>query len=56
MTESNKNMQWCPNKGCSYLIEKSEYAYTNQITCKCKYSFCFDCLREDHVPATCQLA
>jgi ariadne-1 len=55
MTDQNKNIKWCPQKGCDYMAEKTVYALKNVVECKCGNSFCFSCENEDHLPATCAM-
>jgi ariadne-1 len=55
MTDQNKNIKWCPQKGCEYMAEKTVYAIKNTVDCKCGNSFCFSCEYEDHLPATCSM-
>jgi len=52
-TDDNKNIKWCPQKNCNFIIEKSDYVMRNNITCHCGKSFCFSCGEEDHVPSNC---
>ena len=54
MTDHNKNMKWCPAKGCNYILEKPDFVDGSVATCKCGNSFCFFCENEDHLPATCE--
>ena len=43
MTDQNKNMKWCPMKGCNYIFERPDYFDSLVATCKCGNSFCFNC-------------
>ena len=54
-TDHNKSIKWCPQKGCSYIIEKSEYCNNNIVECRCGNRFCFKCGQEDHLPTECNL-
>jgi len=55
-TEDNKNIKWCPAKDCKYVIERSDYALRKIVQCRCGESFCFNCGKEDHIPADCNTA
>ena len=41
MTEDNRNIRWCPEKGCDNVIERSDYATRNTVECQCGKNFCF---------------
>lgn len=53
MTDQNKNLKWCTQKGCNYILERPDYFDNHTATCRCGNTFCFKCEQEDHVPATC---
>lgn len=55
MTDHNKNIKWCPQKGCEFMAEKTVFAIKNTVDCRCGNSFCFSCEFEDHLPATCSM-
>ena len=54
-TDHNKNILWCPQKGCNLIIEKPEYNFLGSITCSCGFEFCLKCQDEEHKPAPCEL-
>jgi ariadne-1 len=56
MVDSYKNMKWCPQKNCEYIIERPLYSSQSTVDCKCGFKFCFYCLNEDHMPASCEQA
>ena len=45
-TENNNNVKWCP-KDCGRCSRTDAHA-NQEITCGCKYVYCFNCLREGH--------
>jgi ariadne-1 len=50
-------MKWCPNPGCSNVIRCERKNRKEAVTCKCGFSFCFNCADSeigDHMPATCE--
>lgn len=53
-TDHSKNIKWCPQKKCNYLVERSDYANNNTCQCKCGKYFCFACGNEEHNPANCE--
>ncbi|KAJ4974464.1 hypothetical protein NE237_007638 [Protea cynaroides] len=52
--EWNKKIKWCPAPGCGYAVElvvRSNESY--DVTCRCSYSFCWNCSEETHRPVDC---
>lgn len=45
-TENNINVKWCP-KDCGRCSRTDAHA-NQEISCGCKYVYCFNCLREGH--------
>ena len=52
-TDHSKNIKWCPQKNCNYIVEKNDFSMKDTVSCNCGVSFCFKCGNEDHVPASC---
>lgn len=56
--ECNALLRWCPAPGCSYAVEVQETmasGSSQQIVCRCKHRFCFECGADWHEPVTCQM-
>eukprot|EP00761_Pharyngomonas_kirbyi_P012973 gb/GECH01013000.1/.p1 GENE.gb/GECH01013000.1/~~gb/GECH01013000.1/.p1 ORF type:complete len:601 (+),score=131.01 gb/GECH01013000.1/:1-1803(+) len=55
--EDNHQMSWCPSAPhCGRAIEcKAPPNSIVEIVCPCKHKFCFQCLKEPHLPATCEM-
>ena len=53
-TESNADFKLCPNPKCELIIQLPGHGM-NDIKCNCGNNFCFNCLRESHVPSDCYL-
>lgn len=56
-----KNMKYCPAPDCQFAIQNLSTAHKNNFTsstvlCKCGKLFCFKCGKDDHMPATCNMA
>ena len=50
----NRNYKGCPFAGCVMNAQRVEgVAHVGGVDCACAHSFCFDCLLEDHRPASC---
>eukprot|EP00808_Paulinella_micropora_P018833 g4736.t1 len=49
--EDSRNMKWCPQPRCEYIIKAS--GATKTVACKCGGKFCFTCNEEAHAPAEC---
>ncbi|GJZ12119.1 probable E3 ubiquitin-protein ligase ARI8 [Tanacetum coccineum] len=56
--ESNKKIKWCPGPGCDCAIEFDDDSYdadNYDVTCDCKYVFCWKCMEDDaHSPLNCE--
>ena len=52
-TENNTDIRWCPSD-CGCCVSSEEHS-NKEITCDCKYVFCFSCLREGHKPCFCEM-
>jgi ariadne-1 len=53
-TDDNKNVRWCPFKGCDY-ISISNLGGFKDVNCLCGNSFCFACGNELHKPCSCEV-
>lgn len=57
--ESNNCIKWCPSPDCAFVVNGSlmTHRFGDQptVTCGGSHQFCFDCSREPHNPATCQM-
>uniref|UniRef100_A0A7N0TK45 RBR-type E3 ubiquitin transferase n=1 Tax=Kalanchoe fedtschenkoi TaxID=63787 RepID=A0A7N0TK45_KALFE len=53
--ECSKTIRWCPSPGCKYAVEFTGLG-VQDVTCRCSYRFCWDCLDESHRPADCETA
>lgn len=56
-----KNMKYCPEPDCQFAIQNLSPVYKDSCTsstvlCKCGKLFCFKCGKDDHMPATCNMA
>lgn len=52
----NHSLRWCPSPGCTFAIRVNRLlAYRQNCTCKCGYTFCFNCGDENHDPIPCTL-
>ncbi|KAH9318558.1 hypothetical protein KI387_020327, partial [Taxus chinensis] len=52
--EDNRKTKWCPAPGCEYAVEFVLGSGCYDITCKCSYIFCWNCLEEAHRPVDCE--
>ncbi|XP_057861855.1 probable E3 ubiquitin-protein ligase ARI8 isoform X2 [Cryptomeria japonica] len=52
--EDNRKTKWCPAPGCEYAVEFVLGSGSYDITCKCSYIFCWNCLEEAHRPVDCE--
>lgn len=53
----NPFMKFCPSPNCTYTIKCERKNRKETVTCKCGFSFCFQCADYDigdHMPATCE--
>ncbi|KAI3834650.1 hypothetical protein MKX03_005990 [Papaver bracteatum] len=51
--EGNKRCKWCPAPGCSFAVEFDLGSEDCEVTCNCKYKFCWSCGEEPHRPIDC---
>lgn len=51
--EDNKKTKWCPAPGCDYAVDFSVGGGSYDVTCRCSYSFCWNCTEEAHRPVDC---
>ncbi|GKC75882.1 zinc finger, C6HC-type containing protein [Tanacetum coccineum] len=52
---NNKKIKWCPGPGCSYAVEFDDnFEDDYNVTCDCKYSFCWKCMEDTHSPLDCE--
>ncbi|OXU30621.1 hypothetical protein TSAR_002465 [Trichomalopsis sarcophagae] len=52
--ECNKLLKWCRSPNCNNAI-KVLYVDTKPVTCKCNYTFCFNCGENWHDPVQCDI-
>ncbi|KVI07510.1 Zinc finger, C6HC-type [Cynara cardunculus var. scolymus] len=45
--------KWCPAPGCDYAVDFIVGGGTFDVTCRCSYSFCWNCTEEAHRPVDC---
>lgn len=54
--QHNRSLRWCPSPGCGLAIKVNQLlAYQKNCSCKCGYSFCFQCGETSHDPIPCAL-
>ena len=52
--EDNRSTKWCPAPGCEFAVEIDMGSGTGyDVSCKCLYSFCWNCTEEAHRPVDC---
>ncbi|KAE8664109.1 putative E3 ubiquitin-protein ligase ARI8 [Hibiscus syriacus] len=51
--EDNRKTKWCPAPGCDYAVEFILGSGNYDVTCRCSYSFCWNCAEEAHRPVDC---
>ncbi|XP_071732112.1 probable E3 ubiquitin-protein ligase ARI8 isoform X2 [Rutidosis leptorrhynchoides] len=51
--EDNRKTKWCPAPGCDYAVDFIVGGGTFDVTCRCAYSFCWNCTEEAHRPVDC---
>ncbi|KAK9919207.1 hypothetical protein M0R45_027817 [Rubus argutus] len=51
--EDNRKTKWCPAPGCDYAIDFIVGSGSYDVTCRCSYSFCWNCTEEAHRPVDC---
>lgn len=52
--EDNRKTKWCPAPGCDYAVDFIVGGGTFDVTCRCAYSFCWNCTEEAHRPVDCE--
>ncbi|KAF7066580.1 hypothetical protein CFC21_072535 [Triticum aestivum] len=51
--EDNKKIKWCPAPDCTRAVEfLGDENY--DVSCMCKFSFCWNCTEETHRPVSCE--
>ncbi|GKV29063.1 hypothetical protein SLEP1_g38035 [Rubroshorea leprosula] len=51
--EDNRKTKWCPAPGCDYAVDFIVGSESYDVTCRCSYSFCWNCTEEAHRPVDC---
>uniref|UniRef100_A0A5B6ZUQ1 RBR-type E3 ubiquitin transferase n=1 Tax=Davidia involucrata TaxID=16924 RepID=A0A5B6ZUQ1_DAVIN len=51
--EDNRKTKWCPAPGCDYAVDFIVGSGNYDVTCRCSYSFCWNCTEEAHRPVDC---
>ncbi|GAB4855894.1 Probable E3 ubiquitin-protein ligase ari8 [Ancistrocladus abbreviatus] len=51
--EDNRKAKWCPAPGCDYAVEYVVGSGGYDVTCRCSYSFCWNCTEDSHRPVDC---
>ncbi|KAF3454262.1 hypothetical protein FNV43_RR04709 [Rhamnella rubrinervis] len=51
--EDNRKTKWCPAPGCEYAVDFIVGSASYDVTCRCSYSFCWNCTEEAHRPVDC---
>ncbi|XWS42984.1 hypothetical protein CRYUN_Cryun16bG0061100 [Craigia yunnanensis] len=51
--EDNRKTKWCPAPGCDYAVDFILGSGSYDVTCRCSYSFCWNCTEEAHRPVDC---
>lgn len=51
--EDNRKTKWCPAPGCDYAVDFIVGSASFDVTCRCSYSFCWNCTEEAHRPVDC---
>ncbi|XVF07047.1 hypothetical protein REPUB_Repub06bG0103300 [Reevesia pubescens] len=51
--EDNRKTKWCPAPGCDYAVDFILGSGSFDVTCRCSYSFCWNCTEEAHRPVDC---
>ena len=55
--EDNLRVKWCPNpEGCEFAIKADNLLNDKAVICHCGSVSCFECLRESHIPVSCEEA
>ncbi|XP_010912117.1 probable E3 ubiquitin-protein ligase ARI7 [Elaeis guineensis] len=51
--EDNRKTKWCPAPGCEFAVDFEFGSGSNDVCCRCSYSFCWHCTEETHRPVDC---
>lgn len=51
--EDNRKTKWCPAPGCDYAVDFTFSSGNYDVSCRCSYSFCWNCTEEAHRPVDC---
>ncbi|XP_031249338.1 probable E3 ubiquitin-protein ligase ARI8 [Pistacia vera] len=51
--EDNRKTKWCPAPGCDFAVDFVVGSGNYDVTCRCSYSFCWNCTEEAHRPVDC---
>lgn len=51
--EDNRKTKWCPAPGCDYAVDFIVGCESYDVSCRCSYSFCWNCTEEAHRPVDC---
>ncbi|MQL94197.1 hypothetical protein Taro_026855 [Colocasia esculenta] len=51
--EDNRKTKWCPAPGCEFAVDFVMGSGNYDVSCKCSYSFCWNCTEEAHRPVDC---
>ncbi|XP_022720182.1 probable E3 ubiquitin-protein ligase ARI8 [Durio zibethinus] len=51
--EDNRKTTWCPAPGCDFAVDFILGCGNYDVTCRCSYSFCWNCTEEAHRPVDC---
>ncbi|XP_044482540.1 probable E3 ubiquitin-protein ligase ARI8 isoform X2 [Mangifera indica] len=51
--EDNRKIKWCPAPGCDFAVDFVVGSGNYDVTCRCSYSFCWNCTEEAHRPVDC---
>ncbi|KAF8402285.1 hypothetical protein HHK36_013237 [Tetracentron sinense] len=51
--EDNRKTKWCPAPGCDYAVDFVVGSASYDVSCRCSYSFCWNCTEEAHRPVDC---
>ena len=54
--KTSEKIKWCPGLGCDYAVEFDDDFTSDSynVTCDCKYVFCWKCMEEAHSPLDCE--
>ncbi|KAL8544662.1 hypothetical protein ACS0TY_005047 [Phlomoides rotata] len=51
--DNRKTKKWCPAPGCEYAVDYVAGSGIFDVSCRCSYSFCWNCVEEAHRPVDC---